>query len=253
MFVRVNGTLVYTVPDAKGWISVRRLWQTGDKVRSTLPMRLEWVSMDPQKPYPGVMRIGPTLLAIGHFGTSPARHINPANLAASLLPIAGQPLHFKLASAPSLIARPFYEFTEHERYFLYLDPKYTNKLSLHDFTFSGHWFLSLSNTPGSSAEGKFIAGPEGCTLCLNYALYDDAGIAGVWLDGVKVTDIDMYSPSRGIPTRYIIENISSGTHTLRFEVLNKKNPNSRGYYVNLGNLDLLPTKSTGAGQWSLWQ
>jgi hypothetical protein len=150
-----------------------------------------------------------------------------------------------VASAPSLIARPFYEFTENERYFLYLDPKYADTISLHDFEFHGNWFIGTSNETGAWAEGKFEGiAINGSTLRLRYTLYDDAGIAGIWIDAAKIAELDMYSAARGIPASYVIDNLPAGTHTLRIEVLDRKNSESKGYYVNLSRVEIHPSSPT---------
>ncbi len=71
----------------------------------------------------------------------------------------------------------------------------------------------------------------------------------MWFDGAKLAELDMYSAVRGTPASYVIENVAPGPHTLRFEVLSKRNSNSKGNYINLSNVLLIP--APGSRNWLL--
>ena len=218
-------------------------------------MRMEWDALDSSATYPGALRVGPVVLAVGCIGATPAKYIDPARLSASLLPVAGEPLHYSLKSAPWLTARPFYEFTEKERYLLYFDPKYTDRITLHDFEFHGSWNLfGTTNTPGDWSECKIgVTAGRDATAKLRYIAYDDSGTVGVWIDGVKKGDVDFYSPIRGVARKYDLGELAEGTHTLRVQLLIQKNPTSRGNYVSLDGLDLSEHNPAGVRRWFLWQ
>jgi DUF1680 family protein len=88
----LNGTL----PDlpaarARGWIALRRLWQTGDLLEVTLPMRL---AVEPTPDHPAVRAVtyGPVVLA-GVYGADPGT-LRPTLDVASVQRTAAQPMTF---------------------------------------------------------------------------------------------------------------------------------------------------------------
>lgn len=147
---RVNGKEVELRLLDSGWLAIDREWRDGDQVSVTLPMKLLVSSLSRKRFFPAVVKYGPVVLAIGEVVSNPADMIDFDNLDETFIPIPGEPLHFKVnpaiggddeAAAASedddyeddieLIARPFYEFGEWERYFIYFDPGWSDRIEPH--------------------------------------------------------------------------------------------------------------------------
>ena len=52
---------------------------------------------------------------------TPNDHMNVRRLPELMRPVEGQPLHYTVEGRDDLTFKPFYEFVEYERYFLYHD------------------------------------------------------------------------------------------------------------------------------------
>lgn len=232
----LNGKPVKMHSLSTGWLMAERMWNDGDKLRVTFPMKLEWDAMDPAKPYPGAVRYGPVVLAVGAPGASPVEHIDASKLSASLQAIDGKPLHFRLASAPELTARPFYEFGEKERYFIYWDPKYAGIISLHDFEFDkeGQWQWGTSSKVGAWAECEFVAGN---TVRLLGRHSKEGGRAEVRLDDKVAATIDQFKQNPDAKYSWEMTGLEPGKHILRVTILPDKDPESKGNSVNVGGLE----------------
>jgi len=86
-----------------------------------LPAKL-WVSrFDAPKPYPAAVLYGPVVLAFRSLDGDPSGKIDLDNIERCLVPVPGAPLNFHLASDANILARPFYEFKQGEKYYMYLD------------------------------------------------------------------------------------------------------------------------------------
>src|ERR1035438_10267477 len=95
--------------------------------------------------FPAAIVYGPVVLACRSPEGNPVSIINFANLESSLVPSPGEPLSFHLASDPNVLFRPYYQFKEGERYFIYFDPKHPwTRLRLHELKFSPGWSLNLT-------------------------------------------------------------------------------------------------------------
>jgi DUF1680 family protein len=226
---RLNGKPVELKPDAAGWLAVEREWHDGDRLTAELPMKLEWDAMDREKGYPGAVRYGPVVLAVGSDGFNPAAAIDSRNLSSSLLPVTDRPLHFRLASAPSLVARPFYEFAESERYFVYFDPAWSNRISARDLEFHGKWVWGTSSEAGAWTERAF----EGSTIRWIGRRSDEGGTAQVSIDGRVVGEVDQFSQAADSHVSWERSGLNPGRHTIRITVLSGKNPASRGNLINI--------------------
>jgi hypothetical protein len=67
------------------------------------------------------------------------------------------------------------------------------------------------------------------------------GIAHVFLDGVFVGDIDMYSPTEGPQhTVFSANGLAAGTHTLTIQVANQSNPASTDVWILIDAFDVTP-------------
>jgi uncharacterized protein len=118
----INGSPAEMRADSGHWAVFERIWKSGDTLDVQLPAKL-WVSrMDASKPFPAALMFGPVVLAARSFSGNPAARIDLDALEKCLVPVDGAPLNFRLASDPDVLIRPFYEFKQGEKYYLYLDP-----------------------------------------------------------------------------------------------------------------------------------
>jgi hypothetical protein len=66
------------------------------------------------------------------------------------------------------------------------------------------------------------------------------GRAKVYIDGVLRTTLDGYAPTYTTQkVKYSIAGLAPGQHTIRIEVLRRKNPLSSGYVVNVDGFYIL--------------
>ncbi|GAA3432719.1 beta-galactosidase [Kutzneria kofuensis] len=71
------------------------------------------------------------------------------------------------------------------------------------------------------------------------------GIADVYLDGAKVSTVDLYSASKQNQfSAYEVRGLANGPHTLKIVVTGQKNPSATGAFVVVDAVDLL-TAATG--------
>jgi uncharacterized protein len=118
----VNGNPAEIKIDARHWAVLERAWKSGDTLAVRLPARLWACRMDSSARCPAALMFGPVVLASRSSTGNPASRIDLDNLEKCLVPVEGSPLNFRLASDPDILVRPFYEFKQGERYFMYLDP-----------------------------------------------------------------------------------------------------------------------------------
>jgi hypothetical protein len=237
----LNGRRVRLQMLKTGWAALERKWRDGDRLRLLLPMQLRASRIDPPRPHPAAILYGPVVLAVGSRGANPGDKIDVENPGRSLLAIEGRPLHFRLAAAPSLLARPFYEFEEGERYFLYFDPAWSHRISPRDFRFEGKWMGSVTREIGASAECTF----EGTGIRWLGQRFDDAGRAEVAIDGRVIAVVDQFGPGRNLPFSWEQRCLAPGEHTLRITLLAEKDPRSRDHFLNITGLEILvPGKDT---------
>jgi hypothetical protein len=167
--------------------------------------------------------------------------INFANLEASLVTEPGEPLAFHLTSDPDVLFRPYYQFKEGERYFIYFDPKHPwTRLPLRDLKFSSGWSLNLTEdmqittNVGAWVEHTFT----GSAIRWLGRKFDDAGVCEVSIDGKVVAKVDQYDPVRDTPFRYELRDLPPGQHTIRLSLLAEKNPASRDRFANITAFDI---------------
>jgi len=122
MQVCVNGEPVQAVVDGRGWLSVAGDWKDGDTVSVALPQNVWMHSFDPMKQGPNAFLHGPVVLGAVYTGPqTPNDHMNVRRLPELMRPVEGKPLHYTVEGRDDLTFKPFYEFVEYERYFLYHD------------------------------------------------------------------------------------------------------------------------------------
>ena len=106
----------------KGWLSYSRTWQPGDTVVVTLPQKAWLHALDKERNGPNAFMHGPVALAAIYTGTqTPNDQMNVRKLIDRLIPVPGRPLHYTVEGCDTLSFKPFYEFKENERYFIYHD------------------------------------------------------------------------------------------------------------------------------------
>jgi len=249
MEVRVNGKVVKAESDAKHWVTLRRKWRDGDQISARLPMRLstERFPSASTNPFPAAIVHGPVVLACRSLEGNPVSTINFADLAGDLVPSPGEPLNFHLASASNVLFRPYYQFKEGERYFMYFDPaRLWTRVPLRDLKFSPDWSLNLTEdmqittNTGAWVEYAFT----GTSVRWVGRKFDDAGQCEVTIDGNKVATVDQYHPVRDLPFRYELRNLPPGHHTIRLTLLEQKNPASKHRYANITALDVISPPSS---------
>ncbi len=102
---------------------------------------------------------------------------------------------------------------------------------LNDRQFKKAWSGSLtySNVPGDSFHFYFT----GTAIDYVYTNAPNRGVAEVWIDRKKRTEIDQYSEQIEWQRRTAIRNLEAGPHTIEVRVTGRKNPASAGVYVDL--------------------
>lgn len=245
MKAKINGEPVSLQADGSHWAGLHRTWKDGDKLDLQLPMGF-WVSrLDPEKGFPAAIMYGPVTMAVRAMGKeNPSGKIDFGKLSDVWIPSEGEPLNFHLASDPGMLLRPFYQYKEGERYFLYLDPSwvYVHK-SYKDAKYSDGWVnfgdWMTATTPGMSAQYEF----EGTGIRVTAYKYDDAGRFEVTIDGAAVGTIDEYGPDRGEQFIWEHKGLNQGKHTIKFTLLPEKSPESKGLYANIGGFEAIDAKS----------
>ncbi|MDY6334519.1 MAG: glycoside hydrolase family 127 protein, partial [Lachnospiraceae bacterium] len=114
---KVEGTV-----DDGGWFTIRRAWRNGDELQLNLPQQLRVSCLDPVKGGPVAFTHGPVVLAADYNGPqTPCDHMNVKELLSQMYEEGDHPLHYLVRGRTDISFKPFYEFREHERYFLYHD------------------------------------------------------------------------------------------------------------------------------------
>jgi hypothetical protein len=249
MTAEVNGQPASLTVNPQGWATLERLWSDGDSVRVSLPMALALRSFprNSASRFPAAIVHGPVVLAVAANGRNPLPLIDFDDLRGSLVRDPGDGLQFHLTRDPSFAVKPYYAFAENEKYFMHFDPGHLwLRVDHMEMTFAGQWNHSLSapdyrysRNLASSAEYSFV----GTAFRFRYQFFDEAGFAGVSVDGGPVVEIDQYSPWRGIPFYYAVTGLSSGPHTVRITVLDKRNAASSNGFVNVAGVDYIPPGS----------
>jgi predicted CXXCH cytochrome family protein len=95
---------------------------------------------------------------------------------------------------------------------------------------------SYSDTAGTTATLTF----SGTDVFLVATRAPDRGTAKVYLDGIYLEDVELFSATTlSQETVFSRNSLSSGSHTLRIEVSGTKNPASSGYKVGIDAFDVV--------------
>ena len=120
---KVNGEAANLLVGDRHWAGLRRHWRNGDVISVRLPMKL-WVSrLDSRRSTPAAVLHGPVVLAFEAPSAKVLQGLDLTALEQVLKPVAGEPLHYRPAGKPSVVARPFASYGPGQRYFVYLDPE----------------------------------------------------------------------------------------------------------------------------------
>ena len=252
MEVRVNDRVVNSDANAKHWVVLRRKWHDGDRICVRLPMWLlsESFPTASKAAFPVAIVYGPVVLACRSTEGNPVSRINFANLEAGLVPSPGEPLTFHVTSDPNVLFRPYYQFKEGERYFIYFDPKHPwTRLLVRELKFSPGWSLNLTEDMqittkvGAYVEHTFT----GTSIRWLGRKFDDAGKCEVSIDGNTVGTVDQYNPVRDTPFRYEIRDLPAGQHTIRLTLLAEKNSASKNRFANITGFDIVCPLTPNSG------
>ena len=181
---------------------------------------------------------GPVLLAFEAPSAKVLRGVDLTALEQVLTPVAGEPLHYRLAGNPSVVARPFASYGPDRRYFVYLDPEMGRRIPHSDLTFTGRWnnagVFRFSNEVGATVEGEF----EGTGVRWLGRRFDDAGTAEVSIDGRVVGIVDQYGPGRDLPFDWSHRGLAPGRHKIRIRLLAEKPGPSSDRFLNVAGLEV---------------
>lgn len=106
-------------------------------------------------------------------------------------------------------------------------------------SFNGNWISDsiskYSNTTGDSISFNF----RGTGFVWYGYANNSKGIAEVYVDGIKVSNLDCYSQKQELQKPFFkLEDLENTNHTVEIKVAGQKNPLSYGYYINIDKLDI---------------
>ena len=235
----INGHIANLQVDERHWTGLRRRWRDGDVVTLRFPMKLQTSRLDALRPTPVAVLHGPVVLAFEAANAKRLRDVDVTALEQVLTPVGGEPLHYRLASNPSVLARPFASFGADRRYFVYLDPEIGRRIPHSDLAFTGRWnnagIFRFSNEVGAIVEGQF----EGTGVRWLGRRFDDAGTAEVSIDDRVVGIVDQYGPGRDLPFEWSHRGLAPGRHKIRNRLLAEKPGQSSDRFLNEAGLEVL--------------
>ena len=236
---KVNGKATTPQVDDRHWTSLHRLWRNGDTISLRLPMKLWRSPLDPRRSTPMALLNGPVVLAFKVPSVKVFRDMDFMALEHNLTPVAGEPLHYRLARNPGVQVQPFASFGAGQRYFVYLDPEMGRRIPHADLTFTGRWnnagVFRFSNEIGATVEGEF----EGTGVRWLGRRFNDAGMAEVSIDGRVVGVVDQFGPGRDLPFDWSHRGLVLGPHKIRIRLLAKKSDVSSNRFLNVAGLEIL--------------
>lgn len=122
MTVTCNHMPVDAIVDGRGWLTVEKLWENQDTISLTLPTDIWMHSLDPVLKGPNAFLYGPVALAADYTGLqTPNDFMDVRELLPKMRPVKGKPMHYSVENTDTISFRPFLEFKENERYFIYHD------------------------------------------------------------------------------------------------------------------------------------
>ena len=117
---------------------------------------------------------------------------------------------------------------------------------LNEFAYTGAWLHgngyetdpggdAYCSVPGDRVEMRFAGRKLRFTGCKD----KQQGMAEVWIDGQEPTLIDFYSPDRAHTMLWESPELAPGEHTFHLVVSQKKNPQSRYFWVSLAKVEII--------------
>ena len=108
--------------DKNGWLCVSREWNNGDRICLALHQTVYMHSFDPALNGPNAFLHGPVVLAASYTGIqTPNDWMDIRKLLPKMKEVPEKPLHYTVDGIDTICFKPFYEYEENERYFLYHD------------------------------------------------------------------------------------------------------------------------------------
>ncbi|WP_187774970.1 beta-L-arabinofuranosidase domain-containing protein [Pedobacter sp. BS3] len=228
------------------WMQIKRLWLDNDQVKITFPMKLYIDRLDGSKPYPAAFMYGPVAMAVNASNPYPEDIVVSKSISEQFIPISGKPLNYRIKNHSDLILRPYYQFSPNEAYTLYIDSVVKNIVLQKDLVYNGDWKQGrgpiFSNEKGASISTTFTG--TGIKVYLDG--YRNSGKAQIIIDGKGTDVIDTFNASANgykPGSSYLEKQYSSlavGTHKMVLLVLDEKNPQSKGTFVNVVKFEVLP-------------
>ena len=249
MHATLNGNPIALRSGQKHWAAMSRTWRNGDSVEVTLPSDFSLVRLPGSDAAPAAVMHGPVTMAFGSPAGNPSSQFDFENVKANFEPQPGEPLHYHLKSGRQVLARPFYEFKEGERYFMYLRPDLDRwvqplRIAAKPNLLNTPWFC-FTNAVESTIEYAF----DGRSIRWTGYRFEDGGQAQVRIDGAVIGVVDQYGPAHipatppvgaSLPFEWEHEGLSAGKHTLSIRTLAGKNGASKGHRITVARFDVQP-------------
>ncbi len=236
---KLNGEPATLMKDPARWMTLRRNWNNGDRLRVTLPMRLWHSPMVTRTNYPSAILYGPVVLAARAPDAHFVEKLDLTQVDRELTRAEGESLTWRLKANPAVLMRPFSAYKEGEPYYLYIDPAAIWQIPPRSVTFHGRWNDSaqfrFTNAVGATAEATF----EGTGIRWLGFRFDDAGRAAVLIDGKAVATVSQYGPGRDLPFDWSHKHLRPGRHTIKLTLLEEKDSASSGRYINVAGFEIL--------------
>ena len=108
--------------DDQGWLCACGAWPEKSTAYLTLPQALSLKLLDPMKKGPAAFMHGPIALAASYTGPqTPNDAMDLLRILPEMIPDPENPLHFHVRGRDDILFKPFFEYREHEKYFIYHD------------------------------------------------------------------------------------------------------------------------------------
>ena len=117
---------------------------------------------------------------------------------------------------------------------------------INEFAYTGAWLHgngyetdpggdAYCSVPGDQVEMRFVGRKLRFTGCKD----QQQGMAEVWIDSQEPALIDFYSPDRAHAVLWESPELSPGEHTFHLVVSQKKNPQSRYFWVSVAKVEII--------------
>lgn len=105
--------------------------------------------------------------------------------------------------------------------------------------FNGNWLKDNISKYSDSKDDSIDFSFKGTGFVWYGYANNSKGIADIYIDGLKVSELDTYSDTQEYQRPfYKIDTLQNIEHTVKIVVSGEKNPNSYGYYINLDKIDI---------------